>query len=259
MEWRVVLIVLVFVFLALMEGFFPRRKMGWKRRMGVWPQHIFLVLLFQASMLLFPALVPVVFAAKIEMLGWGIFQHFEINPIVEFIIGFLALDLLVYGHHRLFHQWNFAWRFHRVHHSDAFLDASSAWRFHLGEFFLSVLLKILLIFLLGLSAFTVLIFELILGLMALLNHANWRWNSRLDKILSTVIVTPDFHFLHHDKRHLNQHYGTILSCWDVIFKSRVPYNQEMVAEFDIGINQNLPCSRVDELLVQPWYSAQRKD
>jgi sterol desaturase/sphingolipid hydroxylase (fatty acid hydroxylase superfamily) len=129
---------------------------------------------------------------------------------------------LIYGHHRLVHYWDFGWRFHRVHHSDPFLDVSSAWRFHLGEFFISLLFKLVLIFLLGLSLFTVLIFEVSLAIMALLNHANWRWSEKFDRFFRRIIVTPDFHFLHHDKRLLNKHFGTIFSFWDVLFKAEFP-------------------------------------
>lgn len=253
MDEKALLIILIFVGLALLEVFFPRRAVETKRRFQVWPQHFLLVLLFQASMLLFPALVPVIFAQKIQTLGLGLFSIIDLPWWIELVMGFLALDLLIYAQHRLFHAWDFAWRFHRVHHSDPFLDVSSAWRFHIGEFFLSLLFKLALIVLLGLSMQTVLIFELSLGLMALLNHANWRLNPGLDRILRFVIVTPDFHFLHHDKRHLHQHFGTIFSLWDLIFKSYTHYTPEMVEAFDIGINQKLPSARVDELLVQPWY------
>ncbi len=90
------------------------------------------------------------------------------------VIGVIVLDALIYWQHRIFHKVPLLWRLHRVHHSDSTLDVTSAIRFHPIEIFLSMLIKFAAIWILGLSAATVILFEIILNGMAMFNHSNAR-------------------------------------------------------------------------------------
>ena len=49
------------------------------------------------------------------------------------------------------HRVPFLWRFHRTHHSDPKIDVTTASRFHLGEIFISSVLILPVIALLGLQ------------------------------------------------------------------------------------------------------------
>src|SRR5215212_6401382 len=49
------------------------------------------------------------------------------------IVAILALDLSTYAAHVALHQSAFAWRLHRVHHSDAHVDVTTAFRQHPAE------------------------------------------------------------------------------------------------------------------------------
>ena len=49
----------------------------------------------------------------------------------EVVIGILILDLSVgYLSHRTMHMWPAMWRFHRIHHSDPFVDVTTTYRTH---------------------------------------------------------------------------------------------------------------------------------
>ena len=49
----------------------------------------------------------------------------------EIVIGILVLDFSVgYLSHRTRHMWPAMWRFHRIHHSDPFVDVTTTYRTH---------------------------------------------------------------------------------------------------------------------------------
>lgn len=64
----------------------------------------------------------------------GLLYHLHLPFIAAFIAGILLSDLNGYLAHRLYHKVPLFWRFHKVHHSDVELDASSALRMHPFEF-----------------------------------------------------------------------------------------------------------------------------
>ena len=119
------------------------------------------------------------------------------------------------------HRVPFFWRFHKVHHTDRDLDASSAVRFHPVEILLSMLYKCGIVLIIGPAALAVLIFEIVLNASAIFNHANLKLPLGADKVLRLFIVTPDMHRVHHSviERETNRNFGFNLSVWDRIFRS----------------------------------------
>lgn len=138
---------------------------------------------------------------------------------VAIALDVLLLDLWVYAWHRANHEIPFLWRFHEIHHRDPVLDASSALRFHFGEVILSALVRGLFIMFLGIDIISVLIFEGIVLIASMFHHSNISIPSRIEHILSRIIVTPSIHWVHHHaKRHdTDSNYATILSIWDPLF------------------------------------------
>lgn len=169
------------------------------------------------------------------------------------LIGIIALDALIYWQHRIFHKIPLLWRLHRVHHSDSTLDVTSAIRFHPIEILLSMLIKFLAIWLFGLSAATVIIFEIILNGMAMFNHSNARVPA--DNILRWVFVTPDMHRVHHSVyvNETNSNYGFNISLWDRIFGSYIAQPKDGHDTMKIGLNE-YPSgeSRLTGLLKMPF-------
>ena len=57
------------------------------------------------------------------------------------------------------------------------------------------------------------------GLNAELEHANIRLNFRIDRVLRLLVVTPNMHKVHHsrDQRETDSNYSNIFSFWDRIF------------------------------------------
>ncbi len=159
-----------------------------------------------------------------------------VPDIARVILGLLLLDCWMYLWHRANHTIPLLWRFHRTHHSDKYMDATSATRFHIGELILATLLRVGIIFMLGLTTTHLLIYGLILTASTLFHHANISIG-RFDKLLVLFIVTPDMHKVHHSqiRDETDSNYSTVLSIWDRLggtFKRRD--NPEMI---NIGLNE----------------------
>lgn len=157
---------------------------------------------------------------------WPLQRWFlDVNPsdtAILLIFHLLVLDLWIYAWHWLTHYVPFLWRFHKVHHLDEQLDVTSAVRFHFGEVILSFMARVPVILLFQIPLSTLIIFETLVLCSALFHHANILLPKRLDKILNWFIITPNLHWVHHDawvnpKTH---NYGTILSLWDRVFRTR---------------------------------------
>ena len=154
----------------------------------------------------------------------GISHWLGIPLLVECIVSVIALDCLIYWQHRLFHTLPWLWRLHRFHHEDVQLDVSSALRFHPIEIVLSMAIKMLAVVALGASIWAVIVFEVLLNLVAMFNHADWKLPASIEKQLRRLIVTPDMHRVHHSvaSNDMQRNFGFNLSVWDRMFGSYRP-------------------------------------
>lgn len=157
---------------------------------------------------------------------------------LTFLLALILLDLVLYWHHRLFHEITFLWRFHGAHHSDRNLNVTSGLRFHPGEALISLSIKAAAVLLIGAPAVAVIFFEILLNGASLFNHANWRLG-KIDKALQTLIVTPDMHRLHHsrapDESRMN--YGFFLSFWDRLFGSYKAEPERAHEHIELGLHE----------------------
>jgi sterol desaturase/sphingolipid hydroxylase (fatty acid hydroxylase superfamily) len=130
----------------------------------------------------------------------------------------VLLDLVTYLLHRAYHVVPLLWRLHVVHHSDLDLDVSSASRFHTGEVLVSSILKIGVVFLVGISPQGLVVFETVMLACAQFQHANVRLPGRLESGLWWTVVPPAMHRIHHTptREDTNSNYGTILTVWDCL-------------------------------------------
>jgi len=151
--------------------------------------------------------------------GWGVFNYYDINPLLEIIICVIAMDFIIYLQHVLVHAVPVLWRLHRVHHADIDYDVTTGSRFHPVEIIISMLIKLATIMVLGPPVVAIIIFEVLLNGMAMFNHGNVGLPEILDKFLRVFIVTPDMHRVHHsiEDDETNSNFGFNLSCWDRIF------------------------------------------
>jgi sterol desaturase/sphingolipid hydroxylase (fatty acid hydroxylase superfamily) len=140
---------------------------------------------------------------------------------IEVTLAFVLLDFWMYVWHRANHRVPFLWRFHRMHHSDPQMDASTGARFHPGEILLGGLAGLVVIPVLGIALWQLVIYEAVLFCVVLLHHSNLRLPTWLDHGLLVLVVTPAMHRVHHSRLHAERdsNYGSVLPYWDLLLGS----------------------------------------
>lgn len=229
----------LFALLALIEALIPRRPLRLSRAKR-WTNNWALVLINTAALRLVALVLPLLaVGAALDATdkGWGLFNMLSLPVWIEVILAILILDFLIWGQHLITHKIPLLWRLHRVHHADRDMDVTTAIRFHPVEIALSMLLKIGAVYLLGPSAWAVILFEIILNGTAMFNHANMRLPLALDRMVRLVLVTPDMHRVHHSVHRFehDSNYGFSLSIWDRIFGTYVAQPADGHDDMVIGL------------------------
>lgn len=177
-----------------------------------------------------------------EFAGFGPISR---QPLWLQILEIYALsDLIGYWTHRLFHRGRW-WPFHAVHHSSEDLDWLSSVRVHPVNDFVSKLLQVSPLLLLGFNPFATLSAAPFFTLYAILLHADVNWDFGP---LRGVIASPVFHRWHHSRQReaWDKNFAGLLPLWDRLFGTyymppgRVPE--------DFGIPEEFPRDILGQLI-----------
>jgi sterol desaturase/sphingolipid hydroxylase (fatty acid hydroxylase superfamily) len=245
----------VFVVMAGWELLAPRR--AWTvGRAGRWPNNLGILAIDIAAVRLLIPTAAVGVALIAAERGFGLFQLVSWPAWLAGVVGFIALDLVIYGQHVMFHHVPWLWRLHRMHHADLDIDVTTGLRFHPVEILLSLLIKIATVALLGIPAGAVVAFEVVLNATSLFNHSNVVLPAPLDRMVRLIVVTPDMHRVHHSvvRAETDSNFGFNLPWWDRLFGT---YRAEPAAghrDMTIGlpIFRDAKELRIDRLLTQPF-------
>lgn len=209
------------LFLAL-ETLRPAR--GWTqarwRRIGFHGAIALLNTVLMRLLVYVPFLLWIVF---VEQQGWGISRLLGLTGWPEIVLSVVMLDAFDYFWHRANHRMPLLWRFHKAHHADTTIDATTSLRFHPGELIISGAAKALWVLVWGPTATAWFLFEALVSLCSQFHHSNIDLPDGIEGALSRVLVTPRFHATHHavDRRWGDRNFSTILSIWDPLFGSAV--------------------------------------
>ncbi len=250
----------IFALMAIWETVAPLRRSELPRLVR-WSNNLALLLTGNLLLKLIVPLGAVGFAALAQTRGWGLLGLVNWPDWLELALAFVALDLVIYAQHRLFHKVPLLWRLHRVHHADTMFDVTTALRFHPLEIAVSLGFKLVAIALIGASPGAVLLFEIVLNGAAMFNHGNVTLPAWLERPLRRIVVTPDMHRIHHSTlpAETNSNYGFNLSCWDRLFASYTPAPSRPQESMPIGLTQfRAPREAwLDRLLLQPFARSDR--
>ena len=227
----------VFAIMAIWEFLAPRRTLTVSKAVR-WANNIGLVFLNSFILrLLFPA-AAVGMAALAGKQGWGIFNYYDITPVVAVVVSVVVMDFIIYLQHVMVHAVPALWRLHRVHHADPDFDVTTGSRFHPLEIILSMLIKFAIIVVLGPPIIAVVIFEVILNATSMFNHSNVRLNLAFDSVLRWIVVTPDMHRVHHsvEDDEANSNFGFSLPWWDRLLGTYRDQPRAGHMEMTIGIH-----------------------
>lgn len=205
----------VLAVLAAWEILAPRRRLA-TAKLGRWAANLSVIALNTALVrLLFATGVVGTAVISIEQ-GWGVLNHLSWPTWMEAVVAVIALDLVLYLQHVMFHAVPAFWRFHMMHHADLDVDVTTGIRFHPVEVLFSTLIKLASVVLLGASPVAVVSFEVLLNGTSMFNHSNVRMPAAVDRILRWIVVTPDMHRIHHsiNPRETNRNFGFNLPWWD---------------------------------------------
>lgn len=163
-------------------------------------------------------------AAKFGFLRWVPLPRWLAS-----LVSVILLDYTLWIWHWLNHRLPLLWRFHAAHHADLDLDASTAFRFHLGELLFSVPFRALQVAIIGVEIPVLLFWEAMLLVATEFHHSNARLPNYFERALRVAIITPRMHGIHHSivPGELNSNFGTLLSGWDRLHRT-----------FLVGISQS---------------------
>ena len=209
-------LVLLVVFIALEGRFRPRAPSDREALRGSIRANLALLVFNDVMMSLLSATSLLLLAENIGSVG---LLSWVRDPVVYACVAFVLLDLTIYGWHWANHRFDGLWMFHKVHHSDLTMNATTAFRLHFVEVLLTVGLKAVFILLTGVPAALVLFNEAIMAAFVMFHHTSLsvpgeRW-------LGRVIVVPFLHRLHHSavREEHDQNYGAVFSVWDRLFRT----------------------------------------
>jgi ornithine lipid hydroxylase len=185
---------------------------------------------------------------------WPVHSPVGVQVLMVVFVG----DMLEYWYHRLAHTVPWLWPLHAVHHTPVRLHTLKGARHHVCYFLGRGLLVWVPLLLVGVPPGLVVWQFVAVVLTGTLAHANIAF--RLPACLHRIVVTPEFHRLHHaiDAKQGNSNYATVFPMWDMLFGT---HTDPRVAEArEMGIDHDpIPRQFLSELLSPiTWYRLVRK-
>ncbi|MDD2821113.1 MAG: sterol desaturase family protein [Flavobacterium sp.] len=180
--------------------------------------------------------------------NFGILQELPQMPVWLYtLIGLLLLDLIgAYLVHLVEHKTKFLWRFHLIHHTDTWIDTTTANRHHPGESVIRFIFTSFGVLIVGSPMWMVFLYQTLSVIATQFNHANIALPKKVDVFLSYFIVSPDMHKVHHHYvlPYTDSNYGNIFSIWDRIFGTFMTMPRE---EIRYGVDTHLKPEEHNEL------------
>jgi sterol desaturase/sphingolipid hydroxylase (fatty acid hydroxylase superfamily) len=179
---------------------------------------------------------------------FGILQWLPEIPLWSYtLIGLLLLDLIgAYLVHLVEHKTKFLWRFHLIHHTDTWIDTTTANRHHPGESVIRFVFTTLGVLIVGSPMWMVFLYQTLSVIATQFNHANISLPNKIDTLLSYFIVSPNMHKVHHHYKlpYTDSNYGNIFSIWDRIFGTFMVLPKE---EIIYGVDTHMKIEEHNEL------------
>ena len=169
----------------------------------------------------------------------GLLDAFGLPSTMRLVVAIIGLDALAYAQHRLLHRVDVLWRFHAVHHSDPEVDVTTTFRHHPVEAIFNGALIGSVVLVIGFSPAEIVAYTWVSYTVELVAHANLALPSWFGAILGRLIVTPEFHHLHHSraKAEANANFGQAFSIWDTLLGTAQARSSEDPRRLEFGLEE----------------------
>ncbi|MBS0025990.1 sterol desaturase family protein [Chitinophaga sp. 2R12] len=178
------------------------------------------------------------------------------------LLALLMLDFIgAWLIHWVQHKTAWMWQFHKIHHIDTQIDATTALRHHPVESLLRVIALFVAIVTMGVPFWMVMFYQSLSAFMSQFNHANIHLPKWLDNALSWVIVSPDMHKVHHShyQPETDANYANIFSIWDRLFGTFVKVPDTLALRYGLDEYQDPRYQEIGSLLKVPWQNTVIKE
>ena len=177
-----------------------------------------------------------------ELAAWPALENaIQSLPVwAQFLLAVFCADLAQASLHRAYHNVPFLWRFHSVQHSSRHMDWLAGSRIHFVEIVMTRSAVLLPLIVLGFSAEAINAYVILVGLQAVLAHANLSLNFGW---LEYVLVTPRYHHWHHarEKAYVDVNYAIHLPLVDMLMGTfKLPPRQEWPREYGVLKLETVP-------------------
>lgn len=166
----------------------------------------------------------------------GVFNAFYAPLLVEAAITVVIFDFAFYWTHVAMHKSPLLWRFHRIHHLDDMVDASTSFRQHPGEGLFRYASIGAVAIAIGASPAAFAAFRTLSAANAILEHADIKAPMAFARVMSWITSWPHFHKIHHsdDPAETDSNYGNLLTIWDRIFSTLTPVERATSVSYGLG-------------------------
>lgn len=157
------------------------------------------------------------------LIGWSISpvlqQLVQSTPLIaQILMAVFLADLAQYLIHRTYHEVEWLWRFHAVHHSSEAMDWLAGSRMHLVETMATRSVVMMPLLWMGFSVEAITAYAIWVGIQAVVSHMN----IRLDiPGLNFLLVLPRYHHWHHaaDPAYADKNFAVHFPFIDMLFGS----------------------------------------
>lgn len=240
---------------SIVEVFVPLHRQSRRANGRLTTNLSLLVMTLGLAMLLNVALA--MGSAFVRESGGGLLQMLHAGPVASLVATLLALDAASYFVHRLMHQVPALWRIHLVHHIDASVDATTAFRQHPIEGVLRFSFIAAAAWTLGATPAAVALYRLLGALNSVLEHSNIRVPHMLDRVFVWVWVTPHMHKVHHSRERgeTDSNYANLFSLFDRLFRTFTPSSRGPLVRYGIDGYDSAAEQSIGGVLLLPFKTA----
>jgi len=156
--------------------------------------------------------------------GLGLLNLAKLPMWLYILLGLMIMDFVSsWLIHWIQHKIKWMWKFHLIHHTDTWVDTTTANRHHPGESIFRAVFTFFAVAISGAPIWLIFMYQFLSVLFSQFNHANISIPRWLDKGMSWIFVSPDMHKVHHHYAQplTDKNYGNIFSWWDRLFGTYV--------------------------------------